>query len=490
MRPPDSQQERHRPPRIKPSFLAATAFKSPALIIIIITLTVFAAEAFIMVLLAAYQSRESMIQESLTDAALLVLLIAPVLYFFLFRPMVAHIHEHIRFERELEGEKANADRANNAKSRFLAAASHDLRQPLSALKLYTGMLRNKVDPGDQAVLVEMDDCVASLSDLLSKLLDLSKLDAGAIVPQISDFSVDELFEKLHASYAPEAALKGLHLRCAPCGLSARTDQVLFQRIVGNLVSNAIEHSERGGVLVACRRHQGKRWIEVWDTGVGIPEDKLGEVFEEFKQLGNDTHGHGSGLGLTIVARTADLLRLKVRVRSRLARGSMFAIELPLGENSAVALAGPSPSVAPGVHVAVVDDNPVVLRALVRSMESAGHRVTGAASGNDLLCRLNARPPDIVMCDYRLAGAETGFDVIAAARRKFGEGLPAVIITGNTDPDLMHRMMDKGIVIQHKPVQLDDLQARIREAMKTGPAGTDKAIPRNSSKPDSTGTQNA
>lgn len=473
MRPPDRLTGERRPPSIKPSALAASAFKSPALIIFIITLTVFAAEAFIMVLLAVYRPRQSLIEESLTDATLLVFLIAPVLYFFLFRPMVSHIGEHVRFEEELKGAKATADKANNAKSRFLAAASHDLRQPLSALKLYTGVLKNKVEPDDRALLVEMDECVASLSDLLSKLLDLSKLDAGAVVPQVSDFHVDELFEKLRAAYAPDAAMKGLSLRCGPCGLTARTDPVLFQRIVGNFVANAIEHSERGGVLVACRRHQGRRWVEVWDTGIGIPPDKLGEVFEEFKQLG--IGGHGSGLGLAIVARTADLLGLKVRVRSRVARGSMFAVEIPLGERAAATRPERSLSLVRGVHVAVVDDNPAVLKALVRSMESAGHRVTGAASGKDLLARLAAHRPDIVICDYRLAGAETGFDVIAAARKKFGEGLPAVIITGDTDPELMRKMVEKGIIIQHKPVQLDDLQARIEEAMKSS-AGISSVIP--------------
>lgn len=476
MRSPDREQEPPLRPRIKPSFLAASTFKSPALIISIVTLTVFTAEAFIMVLLAIFRPRVSLIQESLTDAALLVLLIAPVLYFLLFRPMVSHIREHVQFEEILKGEKARADRANDAKSRFLAAASHDLRQPLSALKLYTGVLREKVEPGEQMLLVEMDECVASLSDLLSKLLDLSKLDAGAVVPQISSFNVTELFEKLHAAYAPDAGLKGLSLRWGPSGLTARTDPVLFQRIVGNLVSNAIEYSERGGVLIACRRRGGKRWIEVWDTGVGIPQDKIGEVFEEFKQLENGARGHGSGLGLTIVAKTADLLGLQLRVQSRVARGSMFAIELPLGEKPAATPRVRRPAVIHGVHVAVVDDNPAVLKALVRSMESAGHHVTGAASGHDLLDRLNANSPDIVICDYRLAGPENGFDVIAAARQRFGSALPAVIITGDTDPELMRRMVERGIVIQHKPVQFEDLQARIEEAMNNTSMAANPATP--------------
>ncbi len=460
----ERDKDRRRGPRITPSFLAAATFRSPVLIIFIVTLTVFAAEALVMALLSQYRPSGSFLAESIADAALLVLMISPVLYFFLFQPMVAHINERLRFEEELKGAKTAADRANKAKSRFLAAASHDLRQPLSALKLYSGVLKTKLNEADQPLLVEMDECVASLSDLLSKLLDLSKLDAGAVTPQVSDFDLDALLEKVQAAHGPAAESKGLTLRWSHCALTAHTDPVLFQRIVGNLVANAIEYTRHGGVVIGCRRRGGKRWVEVWDTGIGIPPDKTTEIFEEFKQLGNGARTQGSGLGLTIVAKTADLLGLEIRVRSRPGRGSLFAIELPVGEKPRATARPAIPHQVQGLRIAVVDDNPALLRALVRSLEHAGHDVVAAASGMALLSRLNSHAPDIVVCDYRLGGGETGFDVITSARQAFGGDLPAVIITGDTDPDLMRRMVEMGIIIQHKPMEFEDLQARIEEAL--------------------------
>ncbi|MGE5471839.1 MAG: ATP-binding protein [Bacteroidota bacterium] len=234
---------------------------------------------------------------------------------------------------ELVAAKTEAERANNAKSRFMAAASHDLRQPLSALSLYVGMLENKVPPADQMLVSKTKACVATLSELLTDLLDLSKLDAEVMTAEVSDFPVAELMANLEAIHGPEALLKGLSLRCLSSKLNARTDPVLYQRLLGNLVANAIRYTERGGVLVGCRRRGGKTWIEVWDTGIGIPAGKTAEIFEEFKQLGNDERNgaKGSGLGLAIVARTAALLGLQIRVTSRAGKGSMFAIELPLGQ---------------------------------------------------------------------------------------------------------------------------------------------------------------
>ncbi len=366
---------------------------------------------------------------------------------------------------ELAHAKKEAENANSAKSRFLAAASHDLRQPLSALRLYTGVLRRKVAPADQGLLVDIDECVASLSDLLSKLLDLSKLEAGVITPRVRDFAPGEMFNKLHAAYAPAAEAKGLDLRCRVNCSTARTDPVLFQRIVGNLVDNAIHYTHLGGVLITCRRRDGKRWVEVWDTGVGIPENKIGEAFEEFRQLGDDARTQGSGLGLTIVARTARLLGLEIRVHSHPGRGSMFAVELPEGST-------PRPDVHPKtggqvkrVRIGAVDDNPASLKALVRALESAGHDVVGAASGAELLTRLGERAPDLVISDYRLAAGETGFDVITAARAAYGRTLPALIITGDTDPNLMRNMAEQGIIILHKPLEFDELHAHIEETLR-------------------------
>lgn len=266
-----------------------------------------------------------------------------------------------------------AEQANNAKSRFLAAASHDLRQPLSALSLYTGVLNNLPQEADRKVVANMQSCIDSLSGLLTDLLDLSKLQAGVVNPNIVDFSVAGLFGRLASVHAPKAQAKGLRLRFIPSTLTGKTDLMLLARSLGNLIENALRYTERGGVLVACRHRLGKTWIEVWDTGVGIPNDQKWEIFEEFKQLGDGARNMGSGLGLAIVAKTATLLGLEVRVRSQLGRGSVFAIELPLGQAISV-----KPAPAPNAHmfrplrIALVDDNDIVREALVLVLQHLGH----------------------------------------------------------------------------------------------------------------------
>lgn len=233
----------------------------------------------------------------------------------------------------------SAEQANNAKSRFLAAASHDLRQPLFALTLYMGLLARRASPGEAELVASIVECADSLNDLLADLLDVSKLDAGVVAPKLSDFAVDELLDSLVSIHAGEAAQKGLYLRQRRCCATLRSDRQLLQRIVANFLANAIRYTDRGGVLVACRRRHGKRWIEVWDTGRGIPADQTALVFEEFVQFGDDTSRRGSGLGLAIAAKTAHLLGLQIVMRSRPGRGSVFAIELP-GEMAAIVAESP------------------------------------------------------------------------------------------------------------------------------------------------------
>lgn len=374
------------------------------------------------------------------------------------------VTERKNMEAELRAAKIEAERASNAKSRFLAAASHDLRQPLAALKLYVSVLKNRLDPGDKELLVNMEACVGGLSDLLSKLLDLSKLEAGVVQPKVSNFALRDMLKQVISAHAPEAEAKGLSLRCVCRPLDVRTDPVLFQRIVGNLVANALQYTEQGGVLIGTRRRQGRMWVEVWDTGVGIPADKTGEIFEEFKRLGGDaaTNG-GSGLGLTIVAKTASLLGLQIRVHSRPGRGSVFAVEVPLGRKAARAASRPEPRPA-GARLAVVDDNAVVLHALTLALRASGHEVVAAADGADMLAKLGGLAPDIIVSDYRL-GSQTGFDVISAGRAAFGAGLPGVILTGDIDPKLMRSMARQGMVILHKPVEIDALLAHIEKALQ-------------------------
>jgi two-component system, sensor histidine kinase len=365
-----------------------------------------------------------------------------------------------KVELALQAATADAERANNAKSRFLAAASHDLRQPLSALSIYVDVLKRKVAPEDRPILDNMKDCVGSLSELLTDLLDLSKLDAGVVMPHISEFPIDELLRGLVSVHVPEALLKGLQPRCVSSRLTARTDPVLLRRMLGNLLSNAIRYTEHGGVLVGCRRREGKVWVEVWDSGVGIPADKTGEIFEEFKQLGDNARNRGSGLGLAIVAKTAALLGLRLRVHSWVGRGSLFAVELPLGEKPALAVE--RKVCERMLSIAVVEDNPVVREALERMLEAANHEVVAAASGEELLLRLDGLSPDVVISDYRLAAGETGFDVIKRLRGLAGDSLPAILITGDTDPGLLRSMANRGIVVLHKPLDVDALLACITE----------------------------
>jgi PAS domain S-box-containing protein len=366
---------------------------------------------------------------------------------------------------ELRAARAKAESANAGKSRFLAAVSHDLRQPLSALAVYVSVLEGKLPPDERELAKNMKQCIGGLSELLSGLLDLSKLEAGVLTPKICDFSLDGVLQKVASALEPKAQTKGLALRYGHFGTFGRTDPVLFQRILTNLVANAIRYTERGGVLIGRRKKLGKDWIEVWDTGIGIPADKTSEIFEEFKQLGNQERDRekGTGIGLTIVAQTAALLGLQVRVRSRQGRGSMFAVELP-----------PGAPVRPLVQrliahrplrIALVEDNAQVANALAYSLTAIGHSVVVSPSRKELAAALTEKP-DIVVSDYRLGAGENGCDVIAAMRATYGQDLPAMIITGDTDPALMRELAERGICVQHKPLDVELFRSALAELTGT------------------------
>ena len=386
---------------------------------------------------------------------------------------VRDISERKRSETALNAALARADSANNAKSRFLAAASHDLRQPLAALSLYVAALQRAAPSGAAELAGHINDCANSMSDLLTDLLDVSKLDAGVVTSRPSDFAIEELLTSLVSINTAEASLKGLRLRLRPSETFTHTDHALLFRIIGNLITNAIRYTKKGGVLIACRRHQGKRWVEVWDSGIGIPADRTDIIFEEFRQLGDQsrsTRSSGSGLGLAIVAKAATLLGLQIRVRSKPGRGSMFAVELPPGQP----LAPPTPPLTapPATQsriVALVDDNTPVRLALVRALEAMGHVVFATASGAELLRHLGEQTPDVVISDYRLSAGETGFDVINAVRAVFGAELPAGIITGDTNPALMRSMTKRGVTVHYKPLKIDALERLIRETAAQTPA---------------------
>lgn len=379
-----------------------------------------------------------------------------------FTVILRDITDRQRGETKLRVATVEADRANNAKSRFLAAASHDLRQPLAALRLYTDVLRGKVAPAQQPLVTSMDDCIISLSGLLNDLLDLSKLEASAVKPKISDFSVFECLAHLESIFTLKAQAKGLRLSFVPSALTGRSDLTLIKRIVGNFIENAIRYTECGGVVVGCRRRRGKVWIEVWDSGIGIPADKTTEIFEEFKQLDNEARNKGSGLGLAIVAKSAALLGLEFSVRSWPGRGSVFAVELPLGQQEAVSQPVPPTATFKSLRVALVEDNTLLREAMCAALQGIGHQVVAAANGPMLLAGLGEQAPDIVVSDYRLAHGETGYDAIMAVRKAMGNEVPAIVITGDTDPKVIGSMVDRGIAVLHKPFDIEDLQVYLED----------------------------
>lgn len=368
-------------------------------------------------------------------------------------------------EIALRAASAEAEKANRAKSRFLAAASHDLRQPLAALALYVDLLKPKVPADSSQIMAHIGYCVDSLSELLTDLLDISKLDAGVITALPSEFAIDDLLSALVSVYAVESERKGLRLRLRNSGKLVRADRMLLHRIIGNLIINAIRYTEKGGVLIACRRHNGKLWVEVWDSGIGIPADQNEMIFEEFRQLGDAARNRGSGLGLSIVKRMTALMGLQIRMRSQLGRGSMFAVELPDGPKVAPEAPRPPAALPQSILIGVVEDNMQVLQALALALDAAGHQVVAAPSGNQLLERLGARSPQLIISDYRLADGATGVEVVRAVRSIFGTTLPAILITGDTDPELIRKMRQQGIAIHYKPLRLEILLARIQETMQ-------------------------
>jgi signal transduction histidine kinase/CheY-like chemotaxis protein len=367
--------------------------------------------------------------------------------------------------------------ANRAKSRFLAAASHDLRQPMHALGLFVTQLNNRIkDPENRHLTGRIEAAVSALQGLLDALLDVSRLDAGVVTANLTDFRVNTLLERIETAFAPDATDRGLHFRVARCRLAVRSDPMLLERILTNLVANALRYSEAGGILIGCRRRGDRVRIEVWDTGVGIAPEHQQAIFQEFYQVGNPERDRtkGMGLGLSIAARLARLLGGRIDLRSVPGRGSVFAVEVPRADEIRATV----PDVAPtdindrlqGAFVLVVDDDALVCEALAGLMEQWGCTVITAASGDQALAALTqqARRPDAVLCDYRLPADETGSDVIRRLRERVGADLPAALITGDTSPERLREARESGIPLLHKPVQPARLRALL-EHLVAAPA---------------------
>ena len=363
-------------------------------------------------------------------------------------------------------ERENADRANQAKSRFLATASHDLRQPLQTLSLLNGALRRVVRESDAAgALEQQEQAIGAMSRLLNALLDISKLESGAIKPEPTDFTVAELFRELRSDFAGLASNKGLRFQIEECTDCVHSDPSLVEQILRNLVSNAIKYTREGWVRLRCLHEQALVRIEVLDTGVGIPADQLGHIYDEFYQIGvsANTARDGYGLGLSIVQRLVKLLNLRLDVRSEVGRGSAFSLLLPVsGARLESAPMRPEEGRAPQPQkgqprILLVEDDPAVREATRMLLKVEGYRVTAVSTiAEALLSAHEINGFDLLVTDYHLSGGETGTEVIARLRESLGIPLKAVLITGDTSAAIKEIASDAHLRIASKPVRANEL----------------------------------
>ncbi|WP_248280439.1 ATP-binding response regulator [Aromatoleum aromaticum] len=363
---------------------------------------------------------------------------------------------------ELRARKDEAERATLSKSRFLAAASHDLRQPMHALGLFIAELSQHTHAPASRRLVER---IAASAEAMENLLDISKLDAGVLEPHISVFPLQPILDRIAAEQRPRLGTKDLLLRTRPTPLWVESDPVLFERIIGNLVSNAVRYTRKGHILVACRRRGERVRIEVRDNGVGIAAEAHEIIFQEFIQLDNPARSRdkGLGLGLAIVRRLTDLLGHRLAVRSRPGRGSVFAIEVPVAQPVEYAEPGETcrqPGDLAGIRVALVDDDPLAQSGMRSLLTSWGCEVTAGSDIESVLETLarSGHEPQLIISDYRLHGNSNGIDAIRVTRARYGENLPAALISGDTAPETLRLAQGESLALLHKPVRPARLRA--------------------------------
>lgn len=372
--------------------------------------------------------------------------------------------------RDLEHTTQELRQQKEIKSKFLAYAGHDIRQPLQAIHLLlAGLMHSGLTVKQQDTVRMMESAANALSDLLDTLLDISKLDAGAIKPYWQAVDLDVLLVRVAQEFMPQAAARGLwlKLRLGAGRYTVRTDERLLASAVRNLVGNAIKYTQRGGVLVAVRRVPQGLKLQVWDTGIGIAPEDMERVFEEYYQVDNPHRDRrrGLGLGLAIVKRISDLLDLRVRCRSRLGRGTLMELLLPLAtEQGAASAQMPLTDAAAdlgGRHVVVVEDTEEVARALVLWLQARGARVTHYASAEAALASPATFGADLYLSDYRLPGLHTGIDFLNAVRARVGEDARGVLITGDTSSAFISMAASSGWPILFKPVHPRELAAVLK-----------------------------
>jgi len=370
-------------------------------------------------------------------------------------------------ERALKQAKELADRANETKTRFLAAASHDLRQPLSSALLFLESIDESAVTGlNRDYLHKSRVALASLSNLLGTLLDVARLDSGDIEPQYADFPIAALLDRIRPEFEGVARSAGIGLSFVPTSAWVRSDLHLLETVLRNLISNAIRYTPSGRVLVGCRRRRHGLLISVHDTGIGIESKHLEAVFTAYYQVATDNRARtaGIGLGLSIVERITQLLSLSREVRSTPGRGSMFAVQVPYGRSTKRGRTAGTTRRGRMLVIAVIDDDAGLRQALAATLSKWGHRPIVAVTATDAVvqCIGADLTPDLVISDLHLAGGVKGDAAIEEVRREFDRVPPAVIMTSDPDANLHESIRARGFVLAPKPLNLVKLRAIIEQ----------------------------
>jgi FixJ family two-component response regulator/signal transduction histidine kinase len=386
---------------------------------------------------------------------------------------IEDVTERNRAAAALEAAQRQAVQASIGKSRFLAAASHDLRQPLQTISLLQGLLMKRLkDEGALKLLARLDETVGAMSGMLNSLLDINQLEAGIVSPEILGFPINELFDQLKTQFAFHAEAAGLGWRVVPSGQQVRSDPRLLGQMIRNLLANAMKYTKQGKVLLGCRRLGGKLRIEVWDTGPGVAEGQLQAIFEEFHQLDNPARerSRGLGLGLAIVQRLADLLGHAIDVRSRPGKGSVFSVEVPCGTETPTL-----PATVPHEHPAsasrsgkilVVEDDRLLRGVLTLLLEGEGHPTLAAEDGKAALALAaqTTRRPDLVIADYNLPNGPNGLQLVARLRKILHHEIPVIMLTADISTETLREIARHGYTHLNKPVKASELVRLIQDLL--------------------------
>jgi protein-histidine pros-kinase len=391
--------------------------------------------------------------------------------------VIRDVTERKIMEQELIEARQEAERANKANTAFLAAASHDLRQPVQALSLLNGALRRTVKVPLALEMVEsQQQSLDAMTNLLNSLLDISRLDAGAVEPEVEDFPIQRLVDRLSAEFSRQASSKNLRFEAEDCDTIVRSDPNLLGEIIQNLVSNAIRYTDRGKVRLTCREKKGQLCVDVHDTGIGISPDQIEEVFQEFHQIKSPgSNKEGFGLGLAIVRRLADLLDHSIEVESEPGKGSSFSVCMPLveqpdidDENEAESQTESTGADLSGM-VVLIEDDVNVANAWGLLLEAEGYRVAAAESASEAQAVINHVDiaPDLIISDFHLLDGSTGVEAVRSIRKKYGRSIPSFIVSGDTSKVVQDARSLSNSVIMSKPVNTDHLLALARTAIETG-----------------------